>query len=618
MLNHLYFMKKTKSKHSKSTASKPLGLSDKWNENKKLTLTIATIVFAALITFAPVIFNDFTNWDDNLQVTENADITSLSFKNIGKIFSSYYADMYQPLVTLNFAFIYRFFGLDAMAFHAFSLVLHLVNIMLVFLLTKRLRTSIAVSIGVSLLFALNPLQVEPVAWVSATSTLLFTMFYLLSIIVYIDYSRNKSQTKVYFISLGLFTLSLLSKSAAVTLPVVLLAVDFFLNSKITRKDIIIKTPFLVLSVVFGMITVFKRGSLGGELQMTDYYTLFQSAVLLLYPLAHYAVSAIVPFNISPYHPYPEVNGGALPLLYYIIPASVLLLAIALIFIKKSRVSIMFGVLFFLFSISVMLAFIPLNSGVVKERYFYLPCIGIYFVLFSVLHDYTSRRKSTRTVSMVAVAGLAVFFAVSSFTGAKVWKNSSTLWTKVIEEYPKAHLAYYNRGTAFFDRQFYLESIDDYKKTIELKPDFAESYLNMGVAYKELGMFQESLATLSQAISIKKDPVCYFNRGSVYGAMNLFDEAINDFTMAIKLNPRYAEAFNFRGVSYGNKGLNQQATADFLRAISIDPDYADAYKNLGVSFLLQGMTPKACESFHKARELGSREATQLIVTYCENQ
>lgn len=582
----------------------------------KNIIFLCVLIILVVIAYSPAFFNGFTTWDDDLQVTDNADITSLSFHNIKTFFSSFYVGMYQPMTTFCFAVIYKMFGLNAVGFHSFSLLLHLINIILVYKLMEKISDKKEIIWGLTLLFSVNPLQTEAVAWVSATSTLLYTMFFLLSLNFYIKHTRTENSNKNYFTSLLLFLMALFSKSAAVTLPLIMLLYDYFYRKKMFTKDLLNKIPFFALSLLFGIITIIGRAG-SHNMDVSEYYSFFDRILFLIYSLMFYIISAFVPFSLSAFHPYPGKSGVWLPAVYYIMPIALGVIVILLIKVKKHKREILFGALFFLLCISVMAEFVPfMKVPIVKERYNYLPCIGLYFSFFTFLFTYTEKRMKWKKFFKHAILILAAIFLFLSFARMQTWKNDLTLWNNVIKKYPDLYFAYYNRGTFYFYQGNYKKAVPDYLEAVKLNPDCTEAYTNLGVSYKEQGFLDEAIDFFTRAIKLKPDYQIYNNRGGAFGAKGLYAEAITDFNKAIELNPKQTNAYIFRGVTYGNMGLYDKAISDFSKAINYNQSCGEAYYNRSVAYYAMGRHDSACLDCKTAAKLGYADANNYLAEFCK--
>ena len=610
---------------------------------------LLAVFILTIIAFLPTFFNGFTNWDDLDQVTQNPDITSLSIHNLKIIFSSFYVGMYQPLTTFCFAIIFKFFGLKAAVFHTFSLLLHLFNIILVYQVLKKITDKKEILIAVTLFFAINPLQTEAVAWVSATSTLMYSMFYLLSVNAYILFAKDKNTNNQYYFSLLFFLAALLSKSAAVTLPIVLLLSDYFLFSKITKKNILNKMPFFILSIIFGIITIIARQEASHIIDITKYYSIFDRILFIFYSLTFYIYAVFTPFKMSAFHAYPN-NTGALPIIYYLMPLFLIAIIIFLIKIKENKKEILFGFLFFLFSIFVMIELIPVGLQIVKERYTYISCIGLYFAFFTFLFSVISKNEKLKKIITYGIVLLSLVFIFSSFIRTLTWKDSFSLWNDVIKKYPDCSAAYINRGNANVIDEKYENAIIDLSKAIALEPKAADAFIDRAIAKSKSNDLFGALTDYNIAISIgPADDKMYAERAVLKSGTYDIAGSIDDISLAIGLNPGKEKYYNQRGIYFGMTGSFEKAKNDFTKAIELNPDYPDAWSNKGYAelnladfqgaisdltialnknsseartFYLRGMAylqikkeNEACSDFRKAYDMGMTEAGAEIEKNC---
>jgi protein O-mannosyl-transferase len=278
--------------------------------DKRTWILLGIILLITSAVYFQGIFNDFTHWDDPSQVYQNPDIRSLKFDNIQTYFTKYYVNMYQPLTTLSFAVEYHFFGLNPKAYHATNLVLHLFNVVLVFyfvlIISKRTTTALIVAC----LFGIHPMHVEAVAWITSRKDVLYTFFYIGSIISFIKYVTYNKHT-YYWISLFLFVFSLLSKSTAVTLPVILLLIDWYKQRDFRGSVLYEKIPFLVLSFLFGIISLISQQSMGYENDAVA-FKFIDRLLLAAYSLGFYFVKLFIPINLSVLHAFEKYDTGYFP------------------------------------------------------------------------------------------------------------------------------------------------------------------------------------------------------------------------------------------------------------------------------------------------------------------
>jgi protein O-mannosyl-transferase len=610
---------------------------------------IIGILVTILLVYVQSLFNGFTNWDDIEQVTANPDITALSLHNLKIYFTSFYVGMYQPIATLSFALIHAAAGLKPWAYHLFGVLLHVCNVFLVFLFVRKISKNGSLSCFVATLFAIAPIQTEAVAWVSATSTLLFTFFMLLSLLQYLNF-RESNKRSDYFLSLLFFLISLFSKSAAVILPLLLILFDYKWDGKIVYKKLLNKIPFLLLSVVFGIITIIARQESGHIVAITNYFSVFNRIFLVLYSLVFYTISSLLPLKLSAFHPYPTQVAGTLPFFYYLTPLLIAGFIILVIRARQNKKEYIFGFLFFLLNLIVMLELIPVGVQVVKERYVYLASVGLFYNFGILFFSILSKKPKFKNRFIIAGALLFVVFSLITSIRIHTWKDSFTLWNNVISKYPKTSAAYINRGNAHTINNNFEMAIQDYSSAIAYEPKAADAYTNRAIAFSKQGnindaikdynsaiaispqnadMYAERAALksgindiegagedLTKAISLKpKDETLYNKRGVLMGMAGFSEKALTDFNKAIALNSKYADAYSNRGYLYLNTGRYSEAITDLDKSLALNPESAKTFYIRGLAYIASGDTLKACNDFTSANQLGMDGAADIKSKYC---
>lgn len=576
------------------------------SQKKKIILSVVLISLISFIAFIPSLKNDFTHWDDNILVTENMTIRELSWHNLSHYFTSYYISTYIPLTLLSFAIDYRVAGLNPPVYHMTNLVLHIFNCLLVFYLIYLLSKNIGMSLLVALLFGLHPLRVESVAWVTERKDVLFSLFFLAALIFYLLYHTTK-KVRNYCLALVMFVLSALSKGMAITLPFVLLLLDYYTKRRFTMKLIFEKIPFFAVTLVFGLLAVFAQ--FPSIARRVEPLVTFPSTIFIACRnIWFYLLKLVLPVKLSALYPYPELSGNALPIIFYVSPVIVLGLILFVVFARKHSRVIIFGSIFFLLNIITVIGIIPLaGDAIAADRYTYIPSIGIFFIvaagfyyLYKKKNIHAGFKKHFLLLIMIPVLGT---FSILTWQRCKVWKNDMTLWQDALSKYPSS-VAYNGRGLAFYEIKQYDAAISDFIQALKLNPGFATAYYNRGNAYDARKNYVKAIADYSQAIGYKPEYAkAYNNRGLTYGRVGKFKKAINDFTQAVRIDPTYAKAYNNRGMMYGRLGENDQAIHDFTRAVHVDPNYAKAYYNRAITYFVTGKYSKASEDVNRSKELG---------------
>jgi tetratricopeptide (TPR) repeat protein len=541
-------------------------------KNHKIILSLCLILAIPAISFSPSLKNDFLNWDDPQYVTENKMITELSWRNIETIFDSIYMGHYHPLILLSYSLEYRFFKLNPFAYHLTNLILHLLNGLLVFWLIWMLKGGVLTSLVVSLLFGIHPLHVESVAWISERKDLLCSFFFLGSLVVYLTYLKTR-RMRSYFFSLFLFLLSLLSKSMAVTLPLVLVLCDYRFDRKFDRKSLIEKIPFGVMAFIFVIIASFALRS-SGIVDPKSSLSFFKYIFIMSEVLTSYFSKLILPIKLSCF--YPLVKGTAV-FWSYVFLTTIIGFLIAGILLGRYNKKITFGTLFFFITI---LPVLPIK--IVADRYSYIPSIGIFFIAAEGFYwIYRSKLEPIKIVKpILAILLIAILgtFSFLTWERCQVWRDSISLWNDVLKNYPSIQTAYNNRGTAYLHRGDYDKAISDYNQALRINPGHETTYYlyeNRGTAYLRKGDYERAIADYDQALRIKPSyAMAYHNRGTAYLYKEDLEEAIADFNKALEINPGYAETYFNKALACEKIGHLQEALESYRGFIeNASPQYA---------------------------------------------
>ncbi len=592
-------------KNKKSTSVKNNSLSWNW----KTTVLLTGIVLLSFIIYLPVLHNHFLAWDDNYYIRDNAFIYSFNLKDI---FSNNVMGNYHPMTVLMLAIEYHLFDLSETGYHAVNLILHLLNIILVFYAVLLLCNKSVVALVTSLLFGIHPIHVESVAWAAELKDLLYTFFFLASIILYLKYLA-KSEKKYYVAALLLFLLSLLSKGMAASLPVVLVLIDFFKGRKIMMNVLLEKVPFLLLAIIFGVIAVAAQRA-PDIVQDVTFFTFPQRIAFACYGFCTYIAKLILPINLSAYYPYPLKTGTGISLIYYAYIPLVIGIIAAVIYSIRSTKNIVFGIGFFAITVFLVLQLLPVGDAIMADRYCYVPSIGIFY-LAGIGFNYFWNTK-LKWIGIAILTGFTIFFSIVTHSRCLIWRTDMSLWQDVIERFQTVPIAYYNRGLAFMNENKFKEAMDDYTKAIELKPGYNVALVNRGNILRGNSKYEEALRDYNAAIdSTPNFSIAYFNRGILYMNQQKNEDALADFSKAIEYKPGYYKAYSNRGVIYTNLKRYAEAIEDYSKAIEIKPDYMEAYYNRGMAQYNSGNKEAACADIRQSADLGFKTAVDAIPQVC---
>jgi len=575
---------------------------------KQLLLSLSLICLATIISYFSSIENSFTYLDDQVQVVNNPNIKELNGKSITAIFSSTSVGMYQPVTSFIYAVVYQLSGLDPTGYHLASLLVHLLNILLLFKLLKQLGVENWMLVLLCSIFALHPMQVESVSWISAFSNLCFSFFYLLALLMYCKFLNSGGRSN-YILAVFAFVLSCLSKSTAVSLPLILILLDYREFGKFRRKDLFNKIPFLLLSIVFTLITIQSREAAGHLSDLSVNFGGFDRLFLISYSILFYPFKFLWGFDLSAFYPYPELEDGLLPLTYYL---SFLILAVILWLLYKYRAKqdywIFFGI--YLMMIAPTLHFIPVGNQLTADRYIYLPMIGLLLLLGLLAKGISNR--TLKILSSIMIIGLSLM----SYSRSKVWKNDQLIWEDVIQKHPNVAQAYNNLGSYLLLGGQQQEAFRLFDKAVQLKPYYADAYNNRGNLYSQAGQSEKAMNDFNKALELRRHADAYFNRANELSKNGNFQLAIQDYTESILLQES-PDSYTNRAFARLNLEQDQEAVADLKKAIELQSNYHQAYFLLAMEARKRVNFEEACSYLLKAAQFGNKKAEAGYKELCQN-
>jgi len=616
-------------------------------EKQKLIVYLALIVVTFAV-FWQVNQYDFVNFDDQCYVIQNIHIQSgITPDGIRWAFSTKYTELWHPLIWLSFMFDYQLFGLIAGGYHLTNLILHILSTLLLFWLFNRMTGAIWKSAFVAAVFALHPLHVESVAWIAERKDVLSAFFWMLTLCLYVYYTERPA-VKRYILVLFSFVLALMSKPMVVTLPVIMVLLDYWplgrfesqksgncmtgaVSPKAAFKLLREKIPFFILSAVLVIITLYNPDNTDHKL-----FPLDARIANALVSLVTYLEKTFWPHDMAIFYPF----SLKLPL-WQVLGSGFLIIfaSTAVILMAKRYPYLLVGWLWYMITLLPVIGIIQIWLYSAADRYHYLPSIGIAVMLAWGLPALIKNKNTRKKILFPTAIAFLAILSILSWQQCGYWKNSIELWNhtlqvtknndiahtnrgavyaelgqyqRAVEDYneviklrPGNFLAYYNRGNMYAALKQYQRAIEDYNEVIRMKPDHADSYNNRGWTYFKQGFYQLAFKDLDEVIRLKRDNAdAYNNRGGAYFKRGQYQTAIEDFDKAIRLKQDYADAYNNRGGAYFKRGQYQPAIDDYNKAIRLKQDYADAYNNLGIVYLNQGNKNLGCYNAQKACALGN--------------
>ena len=554
------------------------------------------LVIMTVVVFTPVLQSDFINYDDTDYVTENLFVRSgVNLHSIKWAFTTTLHDHWHPLTWFSHMLDCQLFGLNPKAHHATNLILHLLNVLLLFHILFKLTASRWRSAFVAVLFALHPLHVESVAWIASRKDLLSTFFMFLTIWAYIDYVKNRKRS-FYLLSLIFFIAGLLAKSMLVTLPAVLLLLDFWplerlkipvfgrqSKSKEPLNDMNVgskhvwleKIPFLAFSFIDAAIVY-----LAHQHRLTE-------STYKMKPLAIRFVQAVNAYAMYVYKMFCPVKLGIAYRDIMVFPlwqtsAAVLLLTVitaVCIFQCYRRPYLFVGWFWYLGTLFPVSGIIKTGPRIMADRYTYIPLIGLFIVVVWVGNElYQQFPRPVKQLFMVASAVLLLFLSCGARQQASLWKTSHTVFLHALNLDPENVVALTNLGLALNVESQYGPALKVLERAVALAPNEFEPQYILGLVLGRSGQCERAMVHLRKAMEIRPDDdKTMVNMGINLAKTGKIEESLKYFRRAITINPRNPKAhFNY-GVALSLLNKNREASQQVAEALALYPDYEQALK-----------------------------------------
>jgi protein O-mannosyl-transferase len=576
---------------SQRAEAKPIRVKEK---SVSLLPWILPIILITGISLSPMLQNSFTNWDDEYYVIQNSLLRGPDWAGI---FSRSVVSNYHPITVATLAFNYAMTQLDPSSYLITNLLLHLINTGLVFYFIWLISgKKLMVAAFSAIVFGIHPMHVESVAWVSERKDVLYTLFFLLSLIKYWRHLTDGKRKDLIYCFL-FFALSILSKPAAIILPFILILLDYWYGRKFTQRVWVEKIPFVLVSIGFA-ITTYAIQSKTAVISF-EYYPLWTRFFFAFYTSLMYILRFFIPYPLSAFHPFPMTREMEWPML--LSPAFMLAL-LALVWFKRKNKLLVFTFFFFMINVALVSQFIPIGGTLISERYTYVPYIGLAFMVGMLLDKYSVSVNKYLLWGIPAVVMLV--FCVLTFQRTKVWRNSETLWTDAIKHFPNAPVPRTNRANYLIgasssvkdkvrQNEMLQTALEDCNAAVKSNPNHTKAYENRQNIYLRLN--KDSLALMDATTLIKLEPwnkLPYYVKGESYRRLKMPDSALKYLNKCLELSPNTDFALDSRGSLLVNDYQKyNEALADFNKAIQINP-VGGYYLNRSVCYYKLNQVDKA--------------------------
>ncbi len=506
------------------------------NESHKKIIIYILLAVVTLAVYWQVHQFDFVNIDDNVYVTNNLNIKSgLSLDGLRWAFSTTYADFWHPLTWLSLMLDYQLFGLNAGGYHVTNLFLHILSTLLLFWLFHRMTNQVWPSAFLAAFFALHPLHVESVAWISERKDVLSAFFWMLTLCCYVYYTE-RPLIKRYLLVLFSFILALMSKPMVVTLPLIMMLMDYWpLRRFESQKGNVFlwqikeKWPLVILSIFFSLITIHIQP----ELLIKGWPLPLKSRIInALHSFVIYLEKTFWPQDLTVCYPF-LVQASFWQILGAV--SLILLISIATILKRKSLPYLFTGWFWYVLVLLPVMGIIPVGSNAMADRFTYLPSIGLSIMLaWGVPHLF--KNKSLRKKFLFLGAGaILIIFSVITWKQCGYWKNSLTLFGNALRVDSHSYHALINLASYKAEKSDFKEAVYYYHKAIQIKPDQADAFNNRAVVYAKMGQLQSAIDDFNRAMHLQPhNPDIYTNRANLYLNHGDIASGCNDAKKACEL------------------------------------------------------------------------------------
>jgi protein O-mannosyl-transferase len=597
-----------------SLSSEPLSSENAPSHEPKNPVWIAAGLSAVtILAYWPTFSNGFVNYDDDGYVTQNHAIQQgLSLANVAWAFRATVMANWHPLTWLSHMADVQFFANHASGHHATSLMLHVVNVLLLFFLVRAATGFLWRSAAVSALFALHPLNVESVAWISERKTLLCTFFMFLCLLAYGRYVRKPGVSRYLLVAL-LFALGLASKPMIITLPFALLLLDYWPLNRLPVPDnpenrklfvaklgplLLEKFPLFLLCAASAYITVFAQGHSHAVASVVD-MPLRARVGNALWCYVVYLGKGIWPLHLAIFYPHPE---SSLPLWKPAFGTLLLLLFSGCCLLRLERRYLIAGWLWYLGSLVPVIGFVQVGRQAMADRYAYTPFLGIFVLAVWLLAESLPSRVQ-RPQLLASAAGVSLlFFAPLTWRQTSYWKDSFSLFGHALKVVPTNYMAENNLGSAYVETGDIDTAYEHFLRATRERPKYGLAHYNLGNMLRRKNRLPEAVGELQLAIQYAQDPAqlanAFHNLGVVWIEQNRLAEARAAFTEALSAQPQKQNSYVARGLAEFRLGDYAAAEADFATGASLTPDGAAVYW-LGRSREARGNINGAIEAYRNA-------------------
>ncbi|MGD0349648.1 MAG: tetratricopeptide repeat protein [Verrucomicrobiota bacterium] len=564
----------------------------------RLAIPSALIVFLVFLAYLPALHGGFI-WDDDVYVTNNPLLTAPDgLRRIWFTLDS--PSQYFPLTYTVFRIERSLWGLDPTGYHCVNILLHAINALLVGLVLQRL--SVPGAWLAAALFALHPVQVEAVAWITELKSVLSLFFILLALFCWIEFIGERSRRFWYWLAMVFYALALFSKTTACTLPAALLLILWLKTKPIDWRRLAQVVPFLAMGLGMGLLTVwwerFHQDTQGQRFGMG----LLERTLVASHALWFYAGKLFWPVNLTFSYPrwtIDPANPSAYGWLVMAIGLGAAIYSTRRFFGRSVEVA----TLFYVATLSPLLGFIMLCTfffTFVADHYQYVASIGLIALAAAGI---TIAFKTKPFLKLACCGTLLLTLGILTWQQAGIYRNQETLWRDTLAKNPGSWMAHINLGVLLGNQGRIEEAMEHYHKAVQINPNYYLAYHDLSAALVAKGRLDEAIENYRKAIQhITNNPAPLNDLGVALAAQGRWDEAIKNYRKAIQMNPNFSDALGALGVALAAQGRFDEAIQNYRKAIQTNPNNLTALNDLGAALAAEGRLDEAIGNFRKAIQI----------------
>jgi Flp pilus assembly protein TadD len=570
------------------------------------------LITAVLLVYWQVGDHEFINYDDNVYITDNAQVQKgLTRKGIIWAFTTNHTGNWHPLTWISHMLDCEFYGLNPKGHHLTNVLFHMANAILLFVVLRWMTGAIWRSGLVAALFALHPLHVESVAWAAERKDVLSIFFWMLTMMAYVYYVKRPG-TRRYLLVLVNFSLGLMAKPMLVTLPFVLLLLDYWpLNRFQPRattgsvvdqplgfrsfgddkspilKAVMEKVPLFVISLLSSLVTVIAQQKAGAvsTLEIVPFKLRIANGLV---SFVAYMGKMIWPLDLAVFYPHP----GSELQIWKPVAAGLFLLIVSTVALRVAHRCqyVLVGWLWYLGTLVPVIGLVQVGEQAMADRYTYVPLIGLFIAVVWGFADLGKGWRSRRWLISVTAAVMLLALMAGSWLQVGYWKDSIKLFQHTLDVTSNNYVAHYTLGNALALQGNLTGSVTHYNKALRINPNFAEAHNNLGNALALQGNLTRAISHYNKALHINPDHAeAHRNLGVALDRQGRHQEALQHYAEALRINPHDAQSHNNLGVALAEQGRLKEAVVHFTEALKIDPSFKEAQRNLELS---QGLIEKS--------------------------